>query len=355
MNPFSLPVLVSTSRRIFFAIGGVLLAAFLATGYVVFYGGNDFGGEDQKEFFVRRGASFAQIVDSLEQAGIIRNHWMFKLVGRVYGGTDRMQVGRYRFTNGASNTEIFLTLRDGKGNELIRVTIPEGSRSRLQARIFSRAIGIDSVRYMNLVNDPAVAREFGIEAASLEGYLLPETYSLHWGIDEKELVELQMRDFKTFFTDSLMQRAQELGWNVHQVMTFASIVEGEAILDGERPVIAGVYRNRLRIGMRLEADPTIQYLFGDRPRRVLYSDLRIENPYNTYMYAGLPPGPVNNPGKASVLASLYPAEHTYLFFVANGRRGHWFASTYDEHVRNVRRYRHERARQWREAKGPTGG
>jgi len=337
------------------AVGGVILVSFLVSGYVIFYGGNDFGGEDQKEFFVRRGASFAQIVDSLEQKGIIRNRWMFKLVGRVLGGTERMQVGKYRFTSGVSNTEIFFTLRDGEGNELVRVTVPEGSRPRLQARIFSRAIGIDSARYMLLVNDPAVAQEFGIDAPSLEGYLLPETYSLRWGMDEKDLVEMQVREFKAFFSDSLVQRAQELGWSMHQAVTFASIVEGEAILDGERPVIAGVYRNRLRIGMRLEADPTIQYLFGDRPRRVLYSDLRIENPYNTYRYAGLPPGPVNNPGKASMLASLYPAQHTYLFFVANGRRGHWFASTYDEHVRNVRRYRHERARQWREAKGPTGG
>jgi UPF0755 protein len=131
---------------------------------------------------------------------------------------------------------------------------------------------------------------------------------------------------------------------MHQTLTFASIVEGEARLDEERPVIAGVYHNRLRKGMKLEADPTIQYMFPDGPRRVRYADLQVDNPYNSYRYAGLPPGPVNNPGRASILASLFPAEHGFLFFVANGRGGHWFTKTYGDHLRYVRAYRRRRAR-----------
>ena len=275
------------------------------------------------------------------------------IVARVLGGAERVQAGKYTFESGISNMDIFLTLRDGSANQLIKVSIPEGARPRLQAKIFARAIGIDSARYVNIAYDPEVARDYEIEGASLEGYLLPETYALRWGMDERELIAMQIHEFNRFFTDSLKERARELGWSVHQAVTFASIVEGEAVLDEERPVIAGVYHNRLRMGMKLEADPTIQYLFDERPRRVLYADLRRDSPYNTYLYAGLPPGPVNNPGKASMLASLYPASHPYIFFVATGKGGHWFASSYTQHMMNVRKYRHERARQWREQKGPT--
>ncbi len=343
------------SRRTLVVAGGVLLGLFLLTVYVVFFGENTFGEEQEKIFFVRRGQSFSHIVDSLDQQGVIRSRNMFKWVARIYGGTERIQVGKYRFTSGLSNAEIFLMLRNGEGNQLIKVTIPEGASPRLQARLFSRLIGIDSARYSSIAYDPEFTRDAGIDAASLEGYLLPETYSLRWGLDEEDLIQMQVREFKTFFSDSLIERAQELGWSIHQAVTFASIVEGEAVLDEERPVIAGVYHNRLRIGMKLEADPTIQYMFDEKPRRVLYSDLRADNPYNTYKYVGLPPGPVNNPGKASILASLYPAGHNYLFFVANGRGGHWFSASYTDHLKNVRRYRHERARRWREEKSLTGG
>lgn len=336
------------------ATAAVLLAVAIA-GYLLFFGPNDFPDGGGKTFYVSRGQSFTEIVDSLQAQGIIRNRGFFTTVARVYGGTSRLQVGKYNFESGVSNSKVYLTLRDGIGNLPVLVTIPEGSRPRTVARIFARQMGTDSARFMQLVHDPAFAQQLGIDARSLEGYLLPETYALRWGQTEEDLVRELVDAFQEFFTDSLKERAQELGWTVHQAVTFASIVEGEAILDEERPIIAGVYHNRLRLGMRLEADPTIQFLFGDGPRRVLYSDLRMDSPYNTYRYAGLPPGPVNNPGKRSILASLYPATHGLLFFVANGSGGHWFSSSYAEHLQNVRKYRRERARQWREAKGPTGG
>jgi UPF0755 protein len=140
-------------------------------------------------------------------------------------------------------------------------------------------------------------------------------------------------------TDSLKLRAKELGYSVHEVLTLASIIEGETKKPEEMPVIAEVYYNRLKRGMKLEADPTIQYLIEGKWRRLLYKDLRKDNPYNTYMYYGLPPGPINNPGKTAILAALYPAEGDYLFFVADGNGGHKFARTYSEHLKNVREYR----------------
>lgn len=342
-------------KRSLVVVAALVVMHLLMFAAGLFYLPYSWEGDGDKTLFVRRGMPFSQVVDSLEAADIIRNRTLFLITARILGGAERVQAGKYRFSSGVSNAAVFLALRDGEGGQPIRVSIPEGARPRLQARLFARAIGIDSARYVNLAYDPELARDLGIEAGSLEGYLLPETYTLRWGMGERELIAMQVREFERFFTDSLRDRAEELGWTVHQAVTFASIVEGEAVIDDERPIIAGVYHNRLRIGMKLEADPTIQYLLDERPRRVLYADLRRDSPYNTYLYRGLPPGPVNNPGKASILASLYPASHQYIFFVANGRGGHWFASSYADHVTNVRKYRHERARQYRQQKGLTGG
>jgi UPF0755 protein len=285
------------------------------------------------------------VVDTLESRGIIRSRPLFVFVARVIGGTERIQVGKYNVYSGITNAELVQMLRTGKGNQLIHVTIPEGSRIRLQARIFARSLGIDSAKYARLAFDAGFAGSMGIEHAGLEGYLLPDTYAFFWEPDEREVIKRQIENFRLFFGDSLRQRAASLGWDVHTTLTFASIVEGEATLGDERPIIAGVYHNRLRKGMRLEADPTIQYILVDGPRRLLYADLKVNSPYNTYKFPGLPPGPVNNPGRASILASLYPAKHNFLFFVANGKGGHWFARSYDEHLRYVRMFKRERAKQ----------
>lgn len=328
----------------------VLIAVLVALGLAVlgglwaFYGPNTFGGSEQKLVTVSRGQTFQEIVDSLEAQRVIRSGPMFEFVARVFGGTDRIQVGRYAFQRGASNAAIYLTLRDGTENLLIPVVLPEGTMTRTQARIFRREIGIDSAAFMRLAFDPSFTRSLGIDAPSLEGFLLPDTYHFYWQQDERDVLRTMASAFLEFYGDSLGRKAQEIGWSMTRVVTIASIVEGEAVLDEERPVIAGVYLNRLRIGMRLEADPTIQYVIPGGPRRLMYSDLKFASPYNTYRNYGLPPGPVNNPGRSSIHAVLHPARHTYLFFVANGRGGHWFSSTYAEHLRFVKRYRRERSR-----------
>jgi UPF0755 protein len=330
-------------RLILFGIVILLVAGAGFLSYAFFWP-NTFPDRSDRVVYVSRGATFHAIMDSLERESIIRSRFLFHVTARVYGGTERLQAGKYVFRAGMSNADVFLSMREGRNNELITVTIPEGLRARGQARIFARALGIDSVRYISIVNDPSVVRKWDLEGPNLEGYLLPDTYRLMWGQEETEIVQKQVEEFKRFFADSLRNRAREFGWTVREAVTFASIVEGEAVLDEERPVIAGVYHNRLRIGMKLEADPTLQYIFENGPRRVLYADLRIPNPYNTYLYPGLPPGPVNNPGKASMLATLYPQQHGYLFFVANTHGGHWFARTYAEHAQNVRKYRRARSR-----------
>ncbi len=325
-------------------IGVGLLGLFIGVSYGIVYGANTFDDAERKVFFVSNGEHFDEIVDSLEAQGIIRNRAMFEFVAALFGGTSSLKVGKYIFESGASNAHIFQTLRSGEGNQLIHVTVLEGTFARTQARIFARAVGVDSSRFIEQVYDSSFTRSLGVEASSLEGYLLPETYAFTWQQDERQIIRALFGEFEDFFADSLRQRADEMGMTVHEVVTLASIVEGEAILNEERPIISGVYHNRLRRGMRLEADPTIQFILPDGPRRLLYADLEVDNPYNTYRYRGLPPGPVNNPGKASIIAALYPARHDYLYFVANGKGGHWFSRSYAEHSKYVQMYRRDRAR-----------
>jgi len=330
------------AHRTVIALAGGLLVLVSAAAAWVAWGRNAFPSGGEMTLYVSRGETFPAVVDSLDAKGIIRSRFEFMLVVRVMGGAEKMQAGKYVMASGISNADIFQRLRTGKGSQLIQVTVPEGFRVRAQARIFARALGIDSARYARLAFDASFTRSLGVDAPSLEGYLLPETYEFSWDADEREIIRREVQSFERFFNDTLRSRCAAYGWTVHQAVTFASIVEGEAVLAEERPVISGVYHNRLAKGMKLEADPTVQYALDDGPRRLTYEDLRMENPYNTYRFAGLPPGPVNNPGKASLLAALYPQGNGYFFFVANGRGGHWFTRTYGEHMHYVYMYRHQR-------------
>jgi len=326
---------VSALAAVILVAGGVLLW--------VLYGPNSFSQPSQRTIFVSRGATFTSVVDSLQAHGILRNRFLFALTARIHGGTSSIKVGKYRFESGVSNLAIIQALVRGHG-VLIPVTITEGILARTEAGVFARALGIDSARYVRFAFDQSFAHALGINQVSLEGYLLPQTYGFTWQQDEEAIIRTQVREFQRAFNDSLRARAAAMGMTVHQVVTLASIVEGEVIFDEERPIVAGVYHNRLRRGMRLQADPTIQYIIPDGPRRLLYEDLDTVSPYNTYRNKGLPPGPVCNPGIRSILATLYPQEHDYLYFVANGRGGHWFSRTFEEHTQRVRHYRRERRR-----------
>jgi UPF0755 protein len=179
----------------------------------------------------------------------------------------------------------------------------------------------------------------GIDAKSLEGYLLPADYEWYERSSAEEVLKSLCYSFKNFFTDSLVERTSEIGFTVHEVLTLASIIKGETDKVDEMPRISGVYHNRLRIGMKLQADPTVQYLLKNGWRRLTYKDLEIDSPYNTYKYFGLPPGPINNPGRDAILAALYPEKNKYLYFVADGNGGHTFAETLAGHNKNVINYR----------------
>ncbi|HXG00745.1 MAG TPA: endolytic transglycosylase MltG [Bacteroidota bacterium] len=328
-------------------VGAVAVSAVVGLVLLyVFYGPNTFDGE-KKIFVVSKGQTWQQIVDSLEYQGIIRSRTMFEFVVAALRRGKQAHVGRYEFASGISNVDIYENLRLGKSMVPIVVTLREGRRASAYARTLARSLGVDSARIMQLVNDEQFARSLGVDAKTLEGYLFPDTYFFGWQTDEEEILRRLVQQTFKIFNDSLRARAAELAMTIHDVLTLASIIEGEAFFDDERAMISGVYHNRLRKGMRLEADPTIQYIIPDGPRRLLHRDLLIENPYNTYRNHGLPPGPICSPSAASLRAALYPEQHTYYFFVADGKGGHLFATTYRQHLANVRKFRRERAEQLR--------
>jgi len=316
-------------------VGGILL--FL---YVIFWAPNTFDGD--RIVIVSKGENFQQVTDSLQRAGVIRSRLLFDIAGRLLGSTTKLQIGKYRFKSGASNLDILDNIRYGKTVELITVVIPEGLRATTQAKIFARELGIDSSRFMSLVNDENFTHSLSIEGSSLMGYLMPKTYKFYWQTDEADIIKSLVGEFWNEFDSSMIRQMNRRKMTMNEILTMASIIELETAIDSERSVIAGVYYNRLQRHMRLQADPTIQFALRGEPRRLHYNDLNIESPYNTYRNYGLPPGPINNPGKGSILAALYPARHRYLYFVATGYGGHRFTTNFDAHKRAIKQYQKNR-------------
>ena len=320
----------------------VLLLLLIAVGgyfsYQFWIGG---GGDEEVTVSIPEGSSFETILDSLETSGVIDSRSSFRLLSIVTGKDGQIKPGTYRFQRGIAHATLLDALVEGRSTVKVRVTFPEGITVRRMASIASTKIGIDSAEFVRLASDREFLKKIGINAATAEGYLMPDTYFLFWGEPPAMVLEKMAELFRSFYTDDLKDQAAAQKLTPYEVVTLASIVEGEARVPDERPAIAGLYLNRLRIGMELKADPTIQYMIPDGPRRILYRDLEIKSPYNTYLNKGLPPTPINNPGRAAVLAVLQPAEHDYLFMVAkaDGSGRHTFTKTGAEHERAVQEYR----------------
>ncbi len=280
---------------------------------------------------VAPGTPVRALAARLEEARVIRSARLFEIWLRVSGNAGSIQAGSYDFPAGIALPGVIEMVLGGR-TLLASVTIPEGLRLEQQAGVAARQLGIDSAAFVAAATDSILAESLGIDAPTLEGYLFPETYLVDPQTDARALVRLMVAEFQRTFDEEWRERAEELGRSVGEIVTLASIVEEEARVTEERPVIAGVYWNRLRRGMKLEADPTVQYALGAHRQRVLYRDLEIDSPYNTYLYPGLPPGPIASPGRASLEATLYPDSVPWLFFFATGEGGrHTFSETFAEH------------------------
>jgi len=315
--------------------------------YYVFLYPNRLPGDSQKVFEIKKGKTLHKIADELYDAGIIPNKRAFMITAYFMGADKKIKAGEYVIKSGLNYIELVEIFTKGVKQNQIKVTIPEGIWQHKLASLIAKEMKIDSLEFLRLSFDKQFLSELGVEAGSLEGYLLPETYFFFKGSSVSQIIKRLKQQNDKIFDVEAIQRMKNLSMTKHEILTLASVIEGETNKFSEYRAISGVYHNRLRIGMKLQADPTVQYLkrYSNSYNRILYRDLEIDSPYNTYKYQGLPPGPINNPGREAILAALYPEEHRLLYFVADGTGGHKFAATYSEHLRNQARYREWRRTQ----------
>ncbi len=289
------------------------------------------------------GASFGAVTDSLAAHGVIDNRRWFKLLARIRGIDRSVHAGVYEFPAGVSEWAVLGMLAKGK-KAALRFTVPEGLTIQEVAGLASQRLGIPEDSFVAAARDgKAASAILGMQVPSFEGFLRPETYVLPADVGARALVRVMAEGFNSAWQPAWDTRLKTLNMSRLELVTFASIVEGGARADDEREMIAGVYRNRLRIGMALQADPTVQYAIslkrGRRKSRLFEKDYQFNSPYNTYLNPGLPPGPVNSPSRRSLEASLYPADVKYLYFVARPDGRHVFSRTYSEHLRAIRQIR----------------
>lgn len=326
------------SKKQLFAVLALFLIIVI-TGYITFFTPNHYSLDEPVIFEIKDGEPFLSVADRLADNKVIPNKVNFRIAAFLYGAEKKIKAARFKIPNGLSYLALLDLLVHGPADYLRNIRVNDGQTIKWLSGKVRRDLRIDSASFANTARNPEFVKSLGIEHPTMEGYLFPGNYKIYERSSPEEVIRIFYNGFTDFWNDTLKSRASEIGFSIHEVITLASIVKGETNLIDEMPRIAGVYHNRLRVGMRLQADPTIQYLLPDGWRRLLYRDLNIDSPYNTYKYAGLPPGPINNPGKNPILAVLYPETHSYLYFVADGKGGHNFGRTYSEHLKYVREYR----------------
>lgn len=283
---------------------------------------------------IPKGSTMRAAADSLANADVIGTTRLFRWYANAVDGSKSIQPGSYRLPRHASYASVLDALLKGRGIVHV-VVIPEGFDSRDITRVVSKALNVpaDSVRAAMM--DSGWRARLDIPAPSLEGYLFPATYTFLDGTSARSAVEEMLKRFEVAWKPEWNARLTAMAITRHDAMSMASIVEKEARVPEERAIIAAVYWNRIRKGMLLQADPTVQYALPSHVERVLFKDLDIESRYNTYKYAGLPPGPIASPGEASILAALNPAKVPYLYFVAHPDGHHEFRTSYEEHLRAI--------------------
>ncbi len=286
------------------------------------------------------GSSVAAIANRLVAAGVLPDALTFRLAARLTGADRKLQAGEYRFAGPSTPLAVMQKLAAGDVYSL-NVTFPEGLAIVEMADIFARS-GLGSARdFVSAAADAASSVSFGTDLRSLEGYLFPDTYPLTRSSTADDVVREMLARFDQVLTPERRAAATERGMTVHELLTLASLVEKETSKPEERPVVAAVYLNRLKIRMPLQCDPTVIYAMMLARRwngNIRKTDLQINSPYNTYRVTGLPPGPIASPGLASIEAVLKPADVPYLYFVSRNDGTHVFAKTLAEHNRNVQAY-----------------
>ncbi len=292
---------------------------------------------------VDRGEHLSHIVDELYEKGVIGNIPLFKAYVVLRSAESKVRAGEYIFPPHATPSEVLDLLMKGEFATK-KVTIPEGWTMKEIAGLLGSLKLADPDRFLLKCSDTEFIRSLGIASSTLEGYLFPDTYEIFKPKNEEEVLKKFVDHFKDVYAKQFEQRAKEVGMSEADVMTLASIVEKETGSKSERPLIAGVFLNRLKIGMPLATDPTIIYGIPNFNGNLTKQNLTTPGPYNTYLNVGLPPTPISNPGAASIRAVLYPTPSDYLYFVSKNDGTHYFSKTKEEHEEAVKKYQISRMR-----------
>jgi UPF0755 protein len=323
----------------------LVIAAAGAGGWMYLRVGQPYRGYQVAEQFVEipSGVGSRAIGARLVEAGVVRDPLSFRVALAMSGQGRRLQAGEYRFDRPMTPFEVIDKLARGDVH-FVNITFPEGLKiPEMAAIVEARGLGAADT-FVAAARDPSPVKSLDPAARDLEGYLFPDTYPVRRDMGARQLVGMMTARFQQVFTEELREGAERLGLTLRQAVTLASLIEKEASRAEERPLVAAVYLNRLRIGMALQCDPTVIYALeraGKFTGNLRREDLDVDSPYNTYRYPGLPPGPIAAPGRASLEAAVKPAAVDYLYFVSRNDGSHEFARTLDEHNRNVQRWQVE--------------
>lgn len=319
-------------------LGAATLAGFAAAGGLLGWSLRPPSDQPREVVFeVPRGAMLGAVSRELQRAGVIRSALSFQLLARATARANALRAGEYALSPSLAADEVLERLASGQVMTH-RVVLPEGLSMREVAARFEAAGLVSAPEFLAVASDPTLPLRLGVDGTTLEGYLFPETYELAKGLAPREIVRLMVEQFLRVWR-RVEPLAARKGLSMRDVVVLASLVEKETGAHEERPLVAAVFLNRLARGMRLETDPAVIYGIADfdgNLRRVHLEDT--SNPYNTYRFAGLPPGPIANPGEASLRAVVEPADADYLFFVSRKDGTHHFSRSYGEHLRAVDRY-----------------
>lgn len=305
-----------------------------------------------QEIYIRipLNASTRQVVKMMNEYGALQPSSISFLImrGVILFTKSNLHSGTYRFTKQNTNFDVIFSIFTGRQLSVVSVTFPEGITIADFARIVQSKLGVDSASFAEETKNRKYIEQLGIPINSLEGYLMPETYFFYYKAEPSEIVQKLIAQQNKVWKEHFEQEAITKGFSRHFVLTLASIIEAETPSKEERKRISGVFYNRLKRGLKLESDPTVQYALGSK-RKLTLQDLNYDSPFNTYLYKGLPPGPINSPSISAIECALNPEKHNYLYFVSigDGSGRHLFSETFAKHLTNKGQFKKNRRKNHR--------
>ena len=331
---------VPKKKLAFFLIVSTLTITFIFYGYQIFFTPNILVDREDRTFIIKSGATFRQVQEDLGKGNFVSDMVSFSFLARLLNYDKNVMPGKYTLRRNMTNSDAIRVLKSGRRIP-VKVTFTNVRLIDDLAEKITKNIGVSSSEFNNALDDFVSNNQEGFTRENVIGMFLPNTYEVYYNVLPDELIERMLSEYKKFWNDERTAKAKAVGLTPKEVSTLASIVQAESVKPDEAPIIAGLYINRLKRGIPLQADPTLVFATGDfTAKRILNEHKEVDSPYNTYKYAGLPPGPINMPQIASIDAVLNYQKHTYIYMCAKEDFSgyHNFAATLDEHNRNARKY-----------------